>query len=41
MFKLVKEGEVWKVQGQNVPSWITDNEAALNDALLNKSDHQY
>jgi hypothetical protein len=41
MFKLVKEGETWKVQGQNIPTWITENEAALNEALLNKVDNQY
>ncbi len=41
MFKLVKENEIWKVQGQNIPSWITENEVALNEALLNKVDNQY
>lgn len=40
-FKMVKEDEQWKVQGTNLPAWITENEEAIQEGLLNKASRQY
>jgi hypothetical protein len=36
-FKLFHQEDGWKMQGQNLPPWITSNEAAILEALERKS----
>lgn len=40
-FKMIKKDEAWQIQGNNLPSWIVDNEMIISNALLNQESGQF
>ncbi len=34
-FRMVKEDNTWKMQGQQLPEWLTENESVVHEALEN------
>ena len=33
LFKMEKDGNAWKLAGENLPGWLTSNEASISEAL--------